>query len=163
VIVAGVDLSLTATGVALLRSRWECVKVKTRGSQRLREIRDQLLIILNDAGIDFVALEGYSFGSKARGEWLGELGGVVRVELDEHDIAWTAIPPASVKKYATGRGNATKADMRVELLKRANLDIRDDNVVDAWWLRAMALDHFGQPVVKMPETHRVALEKVEWP
>jgi len=68
-----------------------------------------------------------------------------------------------LKRYATGKGNATKADMRMALFQRAGLDVRDDNAVDAWWLRAMALDHYGHPLVAMPQTHRQALEKVAWP
>jgi hypothetical protein len=69
-----------------------------------------------------------------------------------------------VKKYATGRGNATKTDMAVALAKRADgYELRDDNQVDAWWLGAMGRDHLGVPYVAMPATHRAALDKVTWP
>lgn len=31
------------------------------------------------------------------------------------------------------------------------------------WLRAMALDHYGHPVVPMPAANREALRKIDWP
>ncbi len=31
------------------------------------------------------------------------------------------------------------------------------------WLLAMACDHYGIPQTVMPEGHRAALQKIEWP
>ena len=91
---------------------------------------------------------------------LGELHGVIKLRLHDDLINTLLIPPATLKKYATGRGNATKPDMRMELYKRTQLDLADDNQVDAWWLRALALDHAGTPLLAMPATHRAALTKL---
>ncbi len=87
----------------------------------------------------------------------------MRLELWRRGLPVAEVPPSSVKKYATGKGNATKPDMRVALLQRAGIDERDDNRVDAWWLRSAALDHYGEPVVAMPRIHREALAKMAWP
>ena len=39
----------------------------------------------------------------------------------------------------------------------------DNNEADAMWLLAMACDHYGIPQTVMPEGHRAALQKIEWP
>jgi hypothetical protein len=43
------------------------------------------------------------------------------------------------------------------------VDVKDDNEADALWLAAMAADHYGCPLVAMPQAHRAALEAVTWP
>ena len=70
---------------------------------------------------------------------------------------------AAGERFFTGKGNCNKPDMRMELFKRAELDVADDDLVDAWWLRAMALDHYGHPPLALPVAHRSALAKVSWP
>lgn len=159
--VLGLDLSLTATGIALPHGALTTYATPHRGMPRLQAIRD--VITTHIHSLDLVAIEGYAFGRPNQAAHLGELGGVIRLTLHEHGIPYADIPPASAKKYATGKGNATKPDMRMALFQRAGIDERDDNAVDAWWLRAMALDHLGHPPVKMPADHRTALAKVTWP
>ena len=39
----------------------------------------------------------------------------------------------------------------------------DNNVADALWLMAMGAQHLGEPVVKVPAGHLVAMGKVVWP
>lgn len=74
------------------------------------------------------------------------------------------MPPTSLKKFATGKGNATKADMRMALFQRAGIDCRDDNQVDAWWLHQIGL-HISSslPRLVLPQTHTVALDKINIP
>ena len=52
--------------------------------------------------------------------------------------------------------------MRAALLERTGMDVRNDNKVDAWWLRAVGLQHFGQLPFELPATHLGTLQKVEW-
>lgn len=162
--VVGLDLSLAATGMAGPHPvALQTFTFPYRGEMRLAAIRDT---IANHGATtaELVVLEDLPVGLRnAAAGTLGMLHGVVRVALWEADVPVALVPPASLKKYATGRGNATKADMRVELLKRTGLDLRDDNQVDAWWLRAMGLDRLGCPPVDLPATHRAALERIDWP
>jgi Holliday junction resolvasome RuvABC endonuclease subunit len=94
----------------------------------------------------------------------GMAQGVVRLALIENEVPFAVVTAASLKKFATGSGNAAKADMRMELYKRTGLDLRDDNEVDAWWLREIGLHLNGHPDrITLPATHLAALTKVKTP
>lgn len=159
--IAALDLSITATGIAFTDGRTHTVTSRRTGDHRLLVIQGAVRDIA--AGVcDLVVIE--DLPTHAHGAGItGMVHGVVRALLLSEDVPYVLVTPATVKKFATGKGNATKADMRMALFQRASLDIRDDNQVDAWWLRAAALDHYGEPVVQVPQSHRVALAKVQWP
>jgi Holliday junction resolvasome RuvABC endonuclease subunit len=89
--------------------------------------------------------------------------GAVRTVLLEAGVPYVLITPASVKKYATGRGNAGKPEMAVAAFKRAGIEFADDNECDAWWLRYTALHHYGHAPFEVPQNHRDAIEKIAWP
>jgi len=161
------DLSLAATGVAFVEVDDQVVLSTLRsdciGVDRLCALVDGVLDLV-DGDVGLAVIEDLPIGARnnAAGP-LGMLHGAVRVALHRSGIDLAFVPPASLKKYATGRGNATKPDMRMALYQRVGLDLRDDNQVDAWWLAAMAADAAGVPLVKVPEAQRVGLEKVAWP
>lgn len=163
------DLSLAATGCAGVPSVDEPVNLRTvsssfTGVERLCDLLDLVLAFVEFHDPVLTVIEDLPIGARnnAAGP-LGMLHGAVRVALHRSGIGMAFVPPASLKKYATGRGNATKPDMRMALYQRAGLDLRDDNQVDAWWLAAMAADAAGVPLVSVPAAQRAALEKVEWP
>jgi Holliday junction resolvasome RuvABC endonuclease subunit len=162
--ILGLDLSISATGVADPSGRLLTIKPRGRtGPQRLAYLRDRILE-QTAFGVDLVAIEGYSFHSKGSGIYqLAELGGVIRLALHEAGIAYVEISPSSLKKYATGNGNAAKDQVLVACCRRLNLDPPDNNAADAAWLRVMTLDHYGQPPVDIPQAHRAALAGVAWP
>jgi hypothetical protein len=72
------------------------------------------------------------------------------------------VVPSSVKKFATGKGTADKPDMRMELYKRTGIDQKDDNQVDAFWMREMVLNYFGQGSIELPKAHLEGLTKIQW-
>lgn len=159
--IVGLDLSITATGIAKPDGETFTVQTRSTGDHRLLAIQsaieDAVTASLNLAVIEDLPTHAHGAGIT------GMVHGVVRAELLFHHVPYVLVTPASLKKFATGKGNATKADMRMALFQRATLDIRDDNQVDAWWLRAMAHDYYGEPVVQVPQSHRAALTKVTWP
>lgn len=55
-----------------------------------------------------VALEGYSFGSRGRVFHIAENTGVLKYKLFQNRIPLDIFPPSTVKKEATGGGNADK-------------------------------------------------------
>lgn len=118
------------------------------GLARLRYLRDKILWMFNECpGPVLVVIEGYAFGM-GRGNtlaFLGELGGVVKIALADHTEATVRIvPPATLKKFVAGKGNAPKAVMLKEVFRRFGVDVDDDNLADAAGLcfigRALAGD-----------------------
>lgn len=164
----GLDLSLTATGIAPVDGVTLTVQPGKglRGAARLAEMRESILTLATAGGVpDMVVIEGPAY-SRALGAGHHEAAGLwwqVVCSLHTAGIPYAVATPSTLKKYATGRGDATKADMRMALFQRAVLDLRDDNQVDAWWLRCAALDRFAMAPVVLPRTQRAALDKVEWP
>lgn len=160
--VVGLDLSLTSAGVATSEGT-KALKVRTKDAPRLRDLRVAVLTTVITEQAQLVVIEGYSFSSRNGGERLGELGGVIRVALFELDVPYIEVQPAQLKKYATGKGNANKDAVVAAVAARTGIAFATSDECDAWVLRAMALDHYGEPLLKMPELNRSALDAVEWP
>lgn len=159
--VVGIDPSLSATGLAAADGTLTTVGGDARlGDRRLALLADAVATAVADAHL--VVLEDLPTHAKSAG-LTGRAQGVVRLALINAGVPYVAVVPAALKRYATGRGNAMKTDMRMELFKRTGLDLRDDNQCDAWWLRAAGLQHLGQPAVQLPAAQVAVLDKVLWP
>lgn len=162
--VLALDLSLTGSGIALPDGTTDTIRTRSlTGAPRLAHVRWAIIAHLEGWQPALVAIEGYAFGRTNKAHHIGELGGVIRLMLHERGQAWTEVPPASVKKYATGKGNANKNDMLAASIRQLGYEGSSGDEADALWLRAMALDHLGHPVVEVPVSHREALAKVSWP
>lgn len=168
--VIGVDWSLSATGVCNELGALRTLTPPTKDNVARLEwmFRQAQALVAGDVDIlsTVLVFESPFMGMKGKADAtmaLGEMYGVVKLALRKWAgrIVWVA--PSTLKVYATGRGNATKPDMRAELIKRAGVDIKDDNQCDAWWLRAMALDRLATAPLELPATHRRALASVTWP
>lgn len=163
--IVGVDPSLTATGICHPDGSTETLKTRDTGPERLSWLRDAIAQRVAEA--DVVAIEGYSYGSKGRAVVsIGELGGVLRLWLYEYGPPYVEIPPACLKRYATGRGNASKDDVLQAAVMRSGHVFVDNNAADAWWLWQAALAHYcpdDPRLVGMPKAHLEALRKVMWP
>lgn len=144
--VVGLDPSLTSFGIA--KANGETLRVTTtlRGAPRLQLLRT--VVQGHCLAADLVVLEGYSLASKYQREALGELGGVIRVALLEAHVPFVVIAPSKLKKFATGRGNATKAEMKASAIKYLGLDSKaSDDEADAVWLRQAGL-HLLDPTLR---------------
>lgn len=158
----GVDLSLTATGLAVASGETMVLRSKLTGVERLIEISDRVLGEIMPG--ELAVIEGYSMGSKGSAvHALAELGGVVRYLLTLHGLTYLIVPPAKLKRFATGKGNADKATVLKAAWQRLGFEGTDHNEADALWLRAIGLELLGTPVVPMPKTHRSALDGMETP
>ncbi len=163
--VVGLDLSITATGACYLsggRLAVETWKLPANlGDTRLYTL-GQRAYDLAVMGADLFVIE--DLPTHAHGAGItGMVHGAVRAALVERDAPYALVTPATLKKYATGKGNADKTAMALALYKRTGLELADDNQVDAWWLRAAGLHHLGCPIVDVPQAQADALAKVEWP
>lgn len=168
--VMGLDLSLTSTGVALTRG--DTWRVRTNAADRL-EIRLAAIVDgvheaidacgADDETVELVAIEDMVTQAKFAGA-TAPVHGAVRLWLWKFPLPVVLIAPKSLKLYASGNGNCDKQAMADAALKRAGVDFgKKHDECDAWWLRAMTLDAYGEPVVDVPASQRAAMEKVHWP
>lgn len=165
--VVGVDLSLQATGISdgtrvqLVKSKGTKTATLDQRRARLESICDQVVIAC--AGADLVVIEGPSFGQARQGGQHDRAGlwWLVVSALGERVVE---VPPATLKTYATGKGNAGKDEVLAAVVRRyPAVDVGDNNTADALVLAAMGLRHHGWPIDDMPLTHLRAMAKVAWP
>ena len=99
-----------------------------------------------------VLIEGYAFAAMTRGKGAGgqgtehrsELGGILRDRLLDHCGQIVEVPPATLKKWATGKGNAQKSEVVSALSRRYDRAFRTDDAADAWALMTLGLALTGQ-------------------
>lgn len=169
--VVGLDLSLTATGVAWLDGSTEVIGSKKKGMARLQELRDRIVdgYLLDGPDSDpdgtLVVVEGYAMGMgrNAQNHAAGELGGVIRLALYEAGYLVVDVPPATLKKFATGKGNANKSEMLAAAIRRLGYEGANDNEADALWLRTMGRVALGLVEASLPAVNLTALTKIDWP
>lgn len=166
-VVVGLDLSITATGVCWRVSPNAEPTCETwggkaaDGDRRLHRIADLAAGVC--LGTDLVVIEDLPTHAKSAGI-TGMVHGAVRSALIAEGVTrYALVTPATLKKFATGKGNADKTAMALALYKRAGLELADDNQVDAWWLWAAGMTHLGHPPVVLPADQVAALDKVTWP
>jgi Holliday junction resolvasome RuvABC endonuclease subunit len=158
---SGLDLSITATGVAHAVERAACthlVALKGTRDSRLVTIKSQVREYV--LGSELVLIEGFLQKSFSAGT-TGMVHGAVRTMLLEEGITYGTLPPSSLKKYATGKGTASKTDMALAAYKRGDMEFANDNECDGWWLWVAAMDHLGEPVFDLPKVQREALSKIK--
>lgn len=164
--VLGLDLSLTCTGLA--GPGWTgTIKPGTRrGVDRITHIRDAIGTYL--AGVTLACVEGPSYGNQGNGRQAGHheragLWWIVRVALAARGVPVAVVAPATLKKYAAGKGNADKAAVMREVARRYPWFDGGEDEADALVAAAMAADWLGAPFAGVPKTHRDALSAVDWP
>lgn len=164
--VFGIDPSLTSTGICISDDETFVFQPKTRGAERLVEIRNVVMAHVRAHAVDLIAIEGYSYGSRnSHAHALGELGGVLRATFYENGFEFVDIPPTSRAKFATGKGNAGKAEVVSSISARTGIvwaGVGAEDMCDAWVLRQMVLAKFGESKYTWPEQNMSALEKIEW-
>lgn len=151
--VAGLDLSLTGTGLVIAEAgeggTFELVREERvatgslRGMERLAFVRDEVLGAIREAEASDVALESYAV-YRHNGAELGELGGVVRLALWEAGFSYWDVPPATLKRLVSGKGNAPKDVMLREVFRRWGFSASCSDTADAYGLaRGIAGHRFG--------------------
>lgn len=167
----GIDQSLSGTGLCLLSGSGSVLHVETvdpgkrRDAERLAFIRDRVLAVLamHDPVVR-AAFEGYSYDSVNKPFLLGELGGALRVALWEKGVPYEVVPPALVKKFATGNAHATK-EMVLRAAQAEGFETADDNQSDAFFLASIvfALDDERMPKkrARIEVIHRIKNPKVK--
>lgn len=165
-LVIGLDLSLTSTGVA--GEDWtDHIRTKTRrGDARLDYLINAVADFIKRA--DLVVMEGPSYGHAALAghEDLAGLRVLVRRYCWRHHIPYAVIPPSSLKLYATGRGNATKGEVRSAVADRYGIHTEGAaryDEADAYIAMAAGMDWSGHQLATIPERNARALGGCTWP
>jgi crossover junction endodeoxyribonuclease RuvC len=175
-ILAGIDQSLTGTGITIYNNSYkyyllESFKEKSSSpsieyTRRLMSIVRDIKEILIFHNVDAVAIEGMSFGSKGRAIFeLGGLSHMIREMMLIESMKFIVSPPTVIKKYWTGKGNASK-DVMIEEAYNKSCDINitknygtkkepnikyDDNIVDSRALCDFIKDYFDKKLNGLEE------------
>lgn len=170
--VAGLDLSLTATGVAIVdnrSARTGTVRSVSIPNATLRQRHARIGRIVGEiadwvAGAALVVLEGPSYGSSSVGSWdrAWLYGAAVDMLLSRGQLIAVAAP-TTLKKFASGAGNADKTAVAAGMTRLwPDVAPRNDNEFDALALATMGAQWSLLPVPTRAH-HADALAKVAWP
>ncbi|GAA2346584.1 hypothetical protein [Dactylosporangium salmoneum] len=166
--VRGLDFSLTSTGVAGNTGWADTLKppAKLRGHDRMAWLLER--VADHCRGVDLVVVEGPSYGNQGAQRQSGHheragLWWMATHALWKAGIPVAVAPPASVKKFATGSGNAAKDAMVLAAARRFPWFDGDNNACDALWLCAAGAAWLGVPMVDLPKAQLTALDGIDWP
>ncbi|GEP38858.1 hypothetical protein NPS01_25210 [Nocardioides psychrotolerans] len=176
--IIGLDLSLTSTGVAVIetgdgRESWTVQRVKSNGKKdatladrtdRLRRLAVKILVPVN--GADLVVIEGPAYHQSNPG--MHDRSGLWWLVTERlHAYGWPTVevPPSVLKKYATGKGNASKDQVLAAVVRRyPDVEVGGNDEADALVLAAMGARHLGHPIeASLPATHAAVTASVRWP
>jgi Holliday junction resolvasome RuvABC endonuclease subunit len=175
----GLDLSLSATGVAVWRTGqglrlqtirepgWDEVCPAWRIPARCVRIADRIMEMVEPAGRTVAVIEGLIKPSaeQMRGTStldIAQLRGAVETELVRAGVPFTHIYPSTLKAYAV-HGKATKDDMvaAARSVLGAAYPVGNGDEADAFWLAAMGLHQYGLPVVRVTPKRLRSLSTVD--
>jgi crossover junction endodeoxyribonuclease RuvC len=153
--VMGVDTS-TKTGYVILDDAGDVAvsgvihyKPMENRYQRFACYTKDIAALADVHGVDLVIIEGYSFAGKFN-----------RMRLYKEGLPFVEVPPTSLKKFVTGKGNVKKDLMLLSVYKRWGYDTEDDNEADAYGLAQFGRALLGKNTT-MPSANLTALEKVK--
>ncbi|MEW1990751.1 hypothetical protein [Microbacterium sp. NPDC078849] len=166
----GIDWSLTGCGVAAyIDGEWDRCTIATKPDDgtpegyldRVEGIAAKIAAWADPAEGDVWAIEGPSLGAKGSsvdrmfgGWWL-----TMNALREHHQAPWV-FAPSSLKKLATGRGNAAKDEVLLATAKRLpEADVRNNNEADAAWAAIGASILRGQPIIELPAAHTKGLTR----
>lgn len=172
VLTVGLDLSLTGTGVALYGDGgWSTRLVRSKGAasaslperaERIERIADEVLQLVPLDALAVIEQPAYSKTVGSMHDRSGLWWAVVS-RLYADGVFVVEVPPSTLKKFATGKGNAGKDEMLSATIRRyPDADVSDNNVADAVQLAAMGAHHLGREIAAMPARNLEALDAVRW-
>lgn len=161
--VIGIDQSVRHTGVCVLDASGSLCLLELieppktlDGSKHLVYIRDSLKQILSKFNVTVAVMEGYSFNSMNKKFMLGEVGATIKLCIYDTTASLYDAAPTQLKKFVTGRGDASKEDVMTHLHSQYGVVITDDNLADAYGLAQIALQ-----IHEKNSTKRYQLEVVK--
>jgi Holliday junction resolvasome RuvABC endonuclease subunit len=147
--VIGLDLSTARIGFAAADGELVSIVARAKADDPYRRLHElarsvELELARRPPRPDLAVIEDYSLGGPGRISMirLGEIGGVVRTRLFELDIPMVLVRPSTLKRFATGRGDADKPAMVAAAVARGATP-RNDDEADAFHARRMGRAALG--------------------
>jgi crossover junction endodeoxyribonuclease RuvC len=157
----GIDPS-TKTGLVILEDNKvhtavEITSEEKRDPHRFMDIVETIMSHITNQ--DVICIEGFSYSSRGAAVSVQYgIGWILRSELIKAGLSYYEVPPSSVKKFATGRGNVKKDEMVLPIYKRWGFEHSSDNVRDAFVLAQIARALNGQ--AELTKFQKEALNKI---
>lgn len=176
-VVAGIDLSLTATGISCIFDLdgevvIECTTFGRKGkrdepvtarAERIATLSAQIRDVTN--GAELAVIEGPSLGSiggsthDRSGLWWAVVG-----QLVSEGIPVAVAAPATRAKWATGNGNAKKPEVLACMRSRfPDVVLGNDNEADALALATLGMMWLERGLDSPTRAQMLTLASVQWP
>lgn len=136
---AGIDPSTSGTGLVILDHEGnvieavslKAIKNNDDDPKRFRDLANRIRKHLNPS-TDRVLIEGFSYGSKGQGvSVMYGVGWLIRDMLNEHGFKWLEIPPTTLKKFISGKGNAAKPALVKPSKDKWEFESESNDIIDA--------------------------------
>jgi crossover junction endodeoxyribonuclease RuvC len=152
----GIDPSLTNTAVIILNQEEKIYNhklIKTDAGafetteERLLHIVNEVKYVANLPRLEKVYIEGLSFGSKGQAMMqLAALHFLIRCYFFQRGSVYDVVPPTTVKKFVTGKGNSKKELMLLKTFKRWGVEFEDNNLCDAYCIAQYTLNEYNEKI-----------------
>lgn len=170
--VVGLDLSLTGTGVTVIDAGVHTALFGAKGhktdtlqmrADRLDTLFGQIVNVIPESALILIEQPAYSRTQGSQHDRSGLWWLIVAYLHPFHDVV--EVTPGTLKRYATGKGTATKDKVLAAVVRRyLDVEVTDNNVSDSLVLAAMGSRHLGRPIEEsLPKTHLAAMDAVRWP
>lgn len=163
--VAGLDLSLTSTGLTLDNGEGhEVLRIKPKlkiDPFRMEWIMTEIIRELRRCETDLVLVEDFAFSAKGKAVYqMGGLGWIVRLALLSAGFPYVVVTPTQLKKYATGKGNASKDLVLSSMTARTGIIFESNDESDSMALYSMARESVGlsSPMGDLPKDQRDVID-----
>lgn len=170
--VVGVDPSISSTGVARIAPDGiQVIRVKSKPtsddtSARLTRLRDQASrVALLVKGADLIVMEGPAFGkNNAMTHMLAGFWWLLAHGL-EKTAPIAVVAPGTLKKFATGKGNASKDEVLAAAVRGfPDVNVTGNDEADALALAALGAVHLGVEFGGgFASSGRASVTAVHWP
>ncbi len=164
--ILGLDLSLTATGWATIHpdgTTHTGIIPDSKGhiADRLAQWEAVLYNLIDTSQPDHIYVEDLA-GNQTGAFELGMIWGIFwRVMWGANTVERaTKINASTLKMHAAGKGNASKALVLTEAVRRLGYPGCDHNEADALWLADMGARLAGYRRPDLPATHLRALDRI---
>lgn len=146
--VMGLDIS-TKTGVSVVNDSKRVLLgaqvtfPKLKGWERAAAIAARIMELHAEHKPDLVVIENYGFANANSLVTLVEVGTIIRYFLWQEDIPYIEVPPNSLKKFVSGKGQSKKEELMMFVLKKWDYTSATNDIADAVGLGMFGLGCLG--------------------